>query len=126
ISAIGLQPSAAAYAVAVLVDPSTGETLGIDAKDAPAGLPVEFAIPYAITDIVPTNPYVVAAKVIDNDVIWLSPAGVPVITNGNPKSGVQVVITQLAVATPAPSAPPSPTPVASPAPLPPVDEPGSG
>jgi hypothetical protein len=123
ISAIGLQPTANAYSVAVLVDPATGATLGIDAKSAPTGLPVEFAIPYAITDIVPNNDYVVAAEVIDDNVIWQSPAGVPVITNDNPKSGVQVVITELAGVSPPPS---TPTPVPSPPPQPPVDETGSG
>jgi hypothetical protein len=81
-----------------------------------AGLPVAFSVPYAITDIVPTNDYVVTAEVGDATTSWRNAAGVPVITKGNPKSGIQVVVTEVAVASPSPTATPSASPIPGPAP----------
>ena len=91
----------------VLVDPATGESLGIDVRNIGAGLPAAFSVPYAITDIQPNQDYVVTAEVGDEGQTWRNVAGVPVITNGNPKSGVQIVVTPVAVA-------PSPSPSANP------------
>ncbi len=122
ITAIGVQPSATAYAMAVLIDPATGESLGIDVQTVDDGLPVAFAVPYSVTDIQPTKDYVVTAEVGDDGAVWRNVAGVPVITNGNPKSGIQVVVSE--VAAPSPSASPSPTPSA--APVPPPDETSGG
>jgi uncharacterized lipoprotein YbaY len=125
VTAVGVQPSSAAYSMAVLVDPATGDSLGIDVRSVTDGLPVAFSIGYTITDIVPTDDYVVTAEVGDGAASWRNVAGVPVITNGNPKSGVQVVVTEVAVASPSPS--PSPTPGATPVPVaPPDDTSGSG
>jgi uncharacterized lipoprotein YbaY len=124
ITAVGLQPAAGAYAVTVLLDPTTGESLGIDVRLADEGLPVAFGVPYQITDIDSTQDYVIEAEVGDNGVEWRNAGGVPVITKDNPKAGVQVVVTQVAVATPAPTASPtpSPTPAASAAPITPVED----
>jgi uncharacterized lipoprotein YbaY len=120
ITAIGPQPSAGAYAMAVLVDPATGESLGIDVKTITDGLPVAFAIGYTITDIDPAGDYVVTAEVGEGDALWRNVAGIPVITDGNPTSGIQVEVT--AVAAPTPSA--SPAPSATPAPVPAPDATG--
>ena len=111
ITGIGVQPSETAYGITVLVDPSTGDSLGIDVKTVDQGLPVAFSVPYSITDVEPTADYVVTAEVGDSTGIWRNAAGVPVITKGNPKAGVQVVVTQ--VSTPVPSATPIPTPAPS-------------
>ena len=116
ITGVGVAPSATAYSMAVLVDPATGNSLGIDVRDVAAGLPVAFSVPYAITDIVPTNDYVVTAEVGDASTSWRNAAGVPVITKGNPKSGIQVVVTEVAVPSPSPTATPSASPVPAPAP----------
>ena len=116
ITGVGVAPSATAYSMAVLVDPATGNSLGIDVRDVVAGLPVAFSVPYAITDIVPTNDYVVTAEVGDASTSWRNAAGVPVITKGNPKSGIQVVVTEVAVPSPSPTATPSASPVPAPAP----------
>ena len=97
--------------MAVLVDPATGASLGIDVQTVEEGLPVAFSVPYSLTDIQPTEDYVVTAEVGDEDATWRNAAGVPVITNGNPKTAVQVVVTE--VSTPAPSATPSPRPAPS-------------
>ena len=119
ITAIGVQPSTTAYAMSVLMDPATGESLGIDVSSVTDGLPVAFSIGYTITDIVPTDDYVVTAEVGYGAVSWRNVAGVPVITNGNPKSGVQVVVTEVALPSPSPT--PSPTPGATPVPVAPPD-----
>ena len=58
--------------------------------------------PYAITDIKPAQDYVVTAEVGDNGATWRNAAGVPVITNGNPKAGVQVVVTPVIARFPEP------------------------
>jgi uncharacterized lipoprotein YbaY len=118
ITGVGVAASPTAYAMAVLVDPRTGESLGIDVKTVTDGLPVAFAIGYTITDIDPTNDYVVTAEVGEGAATWRNAAGVPVITNGNPKSGIQVVVTEVV----APSPSPSPTPAATPTPAPTPDE----
>ena len=57
----------------------------------------------------------VTAEVGDASTSWRNAAGVPVITKGNPKSGIQVVVTQVAVASAEPdsrhrSASPTPAP----------------
>jgi len=116
ITGVGVAPSATAYSMAVLVDPATGNSLGIDVRAVEAGLPVAFSVPYAITDIVPTNDYVVTAEVGDASSSWRNAAGVPVITKGNPKSGIQVVVTEVGVASPSPTARPSASPIPAPAP----------
>ena len=124
IAAVGLQPSPGAYAMAVLLDPATGESLGIDVKTIVDGLPVAFSIGYTITDIDPAGDHVVTVEVGDGDATWRNVAGVPVITKGNPKTGIQVVVTE--VVAPAPSATPTATPAASPTPVPVPDETSSG
>ena len=115
ITGVGITPSTAAYAMTVLVDPSTGDSLGIQVQTVTDGLPVAFSVAYAITDIKPDQDYVVTAEVGDNGATWRNVAGVPVITNGNPKSGVQVVVTPvIAAATPSPTVAPAPTASATP------------
>ena len=118
VTAIGLAPTATAYSMTVLVDPATGESLGIDVRNVGAGLPAAFSVPYAIMDIRPNQDYVVTAEVGDEGQTWRNVAGVPVITNGNPKSGVQIVVTPVAVAAPSASPTPTPSPAPSAAPVP--------
>jgi uncharacterized lipoprotein YbaY len=114
ITGISVQPSATAYAITVLVDPATGASLGIDVKTVDQGLPVAFSVPYSIGDIQPTADYVVTAEVGDSSATWRNAVGVPVLTKGNPKTAVQVVVSE--VSTPAASATPVPTPGPSAAP----------
>ena len=90
--------------MAVLVDPATGESLGIDVRDVGAGLPVAFSVPYAITDIQPEQglrrdrrgrrrgPDVAQCRRASRS----SP-------RATRRAGVQVVVTQVAVAAPSPS-----------------------
>ena len=123
VTAIAMEPASDAYSVAILVDRSSGLTLGIDADDASQGLPVPFAIPYAIADITPKNDFVVTAEVVNDTEAWRNVEGVPVITNGNPRSGVQVVVAKFVAASPAPTASPTPAPSA---PQVPVEDTGGG
>ena len=55
ITGVGITPSPAAYAMTVLVDPSTGDSLGIQVQTVDDGLPIAFSVAYAITDIKPTR-----------------------------------------------------------------------
>ena len=64
ISAVGVHPSTSAYAMAVVVDPATGDSLGMDVQTVANGLPQAFAVPYTITDVDPANDYVVTAEVV--------------------------------------------------------------
>jgi uncharacterized lipoprotein YbaY len=120
ITGVGIATSPNAYAMTVLVDPSTGDSLGIQVQTVDDGLPVAFSVAYAIPDIKPDQDYVVTAEVGDDGSTWRNVAGVPVLTNGNPKSGVQVVVTPVVVAaSPTPTVAPAPT--ASPTPVPPPE-----
>jgi uncharacterized lipoprotein YbaY len=117
ITGTDVQVGANGYAMAVLLDPATGDSLGNDVRSITAGLPVPFSIGFTVTDVVPTDAYVVTAEVGDGTSTWRNAGGVPVITNGNPKAGVQVPVTAVSVASPspAPTASPSPSPTPTPA-----------
>jgi uncharacterized lipoprotein YbaY len=65
ITGMGIHLSATAYAMAVLIDPATGASLGIDVRTVDQGLPVAFSVPYSVEDIQPTADYVVTAEVGD-------------------------------------------------------------
>ena len=58
-------PSTTPTAMAVLMDLSTGESLGIDVRTVDDGLPSAFSIGYTITDIALNDDYVVTAEVGD-------------------------------------------------------------
>jgi uncharacterized lipoprotein YbaY len=120
ITGTDVQVGANGYSMAVLLDPATGDSLGNDVRSITAGLPVPFSIGFTVTDIAPTDSYVVTAEVGDGSSTWRNAGGVPVITNGNPKAGVQVPVTAVRVASPspAPTASPSPSPTVAPAPPP--------
>jgi hypothetical protein len=109
ISAVGLHPSTSAYSMTVVVDPATGESLGIDVDTVAQGLPQAFAVPYLITDVDPANDYVVTSEVVDSGQSWRNDAGVPVLTKGNPKTAVQVVFTPVVFASPSPTVTPAPS-----------------
>jgi uncharacterized lipoprotein YbaY len=109
ISAVGLHPSTSAYSMTVVVDPATGDSLGIDVQTVANGLPQAFAVPYTITDVDPAKDYVATAEVVDSGQSWRNDAGVPVLTKGNPKTAVQVVVTPVVFASPSPTATPAPS-----------------
>ena len=102
-------------AVTVLIDVDSGLSLGVDLT-YPGKLPAPFAIPFSVSDLQEGGTYVVQAELTNGSQSYANAAGVPVITNGSPISGVQVVVSEVAAPSPSPT-PPAPTP--SP---PPVDD----
>jgi uncharacterized lipoprotein YbaY len=110
---IALEPDATS--VSVLIDVDTGLSLGVDLT-SPTKLPAPFAIPFAVSDLQEGGTYVVQAELTSGSLTYANAAGVPVITNGNPLSGVQIVVAEVATPSPSPSITPVPTPGPSPAP----------
>ncbi len=104
ITGVGIQASPTSYSVAVLVEPSSGESIGMDLNPTEGTIPVAFAIPFALDTIDPAKSYVVTAEIVDGTTTWENTTGVPVITQGNAISDIQVVVTPVVPA-------PSPTPV---------------
>lgn len=102
ITGVGVTASAQAYSVAVLVDPASGESLGMDMNPVGSGLPTAFSIPFSLDTIDPATDYVVTGEVVDGAQTWENDAGVPVITKGNPIADVQVVVTPVVAPSPSP------------------------
>jgi uncharacterized lipoprotein YbaY len=115
VTGVGIDLGTDATSMAVLIDVDSGLSLGVDLT-RPTTLPAPFAIPFAVSDLKSDGTYVVQAEVTAGDQTWANAAGVPVITGGNPLSGVQVVVNEVAKPTPSPSPTPVPTPTASPPP----------
>ena len=109
ITGVGITPSAAAYSVAVLLDPSTGESLGMDVQPTNGEVPVPFSVPFSLDTIDPAKDYVVTGEISDGAQTWANTTGVPVITKGNAISDVQVVVTAVAAPSPSPSPAPEET-----------------
>lgn len=117
VTGVGITLAADASSMAVLIDVDTGLSLGVDLT-RPTRLPAPFSIPFAVSDIKADGTYVVQAELTSGSQTWANAAGVPVITGGNPLSGVQVVVAEVAQPTPSQSPTPAPTPAASPPPAP--------
>jgi uncharacterized lipoprotein YbaY len=117
VTAVGLLPAADAYAITVLEEVSTGDTLGIYVRDSDGELPIPFGIGFNLATIDRDDEYVIVAEINDGtDATWRTLAGVPVITKGNPTSDVQVVVSEIFPLTPTPQ--PTVLPLASPPPDP--------
>ena len=92
-----ISPTAAAYAVAVLIDPATGQSLGMDLLPTVGAVPVPFSFPFPLVAIDPARSYLVGARIVDAERTWQNEAGVPVISRGNPIADVQVVVAEAVV-----------------------------
>ncbi|MGZ8527391.1 MAG: YbaY family lipoprotein [Candidatus Limnocylindrales bacterium] len=97
-----ISPTDAAYAVAVLIDPATGQSLGMDLLPTIGALPAPFSLPFSLAAIDPARDYLVNARIVDAGRTWQNPAGVPVITRGNPIADVQVVVAEAVAPGPSP------------------------
>ena len=117
ITGVGITIEPDATAVSVLIDVDSGLSLGVDLT-RPTKLPAPFAIPFSVSDLQEGGTYVVQSELTSGSATYANAAGVPVITNGHPISGVQVVVSEVATPTPSPSATPLPTPSAPPEPPP--------
>ena len=130
ITGVGLDPAGnpAAYGTALLIRVSSGETIGFQVVQPVGVVPVPYSVPYDPTTIDPNADYVARGSIWDGARLWESPAGVPVITKGNARSEVQLVVTPVPTPTPTPAPTgtplPTPAPTATAAPAPPADSGG--
>jgi hypothetical protein len=102
-----------AWAMAFVLDQETGDVLGLQSGAIIGSTFVPFTVPFLIEDLDPNKTYVAGATVFDDVNTYRSEAGVPVITNGNPYSGINLAVIQ-AGPSPTPSQAPTATPTATP------------
>ena len=95
ITGVDIELGAEAFSAAVLVDLSSDTRIGIDIQPSPAGVPIPFTVPFDPATINPATSYVVTAAIVDEPERWTNPAGVPVITNGNPLTDVTVPVASI-------------------------------
>jgi uncharacterized lipoprotein YbaY len=101
ISGDGLQPitDPDAYGTSILIEASTGETVGFQMIEPIASDPIPFSAPFNPSTIDQSATYVARGSVWTGTTLWNTPTGVPVITNGNPKSGVVLTVVESSVTT---------------------------
>lgn len=96
---IALQPDA--LITVELQDVSGGTTNVIATRDINAEgrqVPIPFELPYDAAAIDPAGTYLLSARISENgQIIFSSPTGVPVLTNGAPTSNVELLVSQAAV-----------------------------
>ncbi|MBP6786096.1 MAG: YbaY family lipoprotein [Candidatus Promineofilum sp.] len=99
IERIALQPDA--LITVELQDVSAGTTNVIATRDINAEgrqVPIPFELPYDPTAIDPAGTYLLSARVSEGgQIVFSSPTGVPVLTNGAPTSNVELLVSQAAV-----------------------------
>lgn len=106
-----------AWAMAFILDTSDGSTLGVQTGPIHGSNLIPFSVPFLTENVDPTKTYVVGAAVFDDVHTYRSDQAVPVITNGNPFSGIQLNMISVGPS-PTPTIAPTPTlaPTATPAP----------
>lgn len=86
-----------------LQDVSTGTVAVISSVDVPAEgrqVPIPFELPYDAATINPAGTYLAGARISQGgQIIFASQTGVPVLTNGAPTSGVEIVVNQATAST---------------------------
>jgi uncharacterized lipoprotein YbaY len=107
ISGSGITLGGTGFAAAVLFDATSNAEIGMTVVPAPIGVPIPFSVPFDPAEIDDTADYTVVAGIVEGDSRWANLDGVPVITNGNPFSGVTVTVSAVE-----PSPSPSPSPAA--------------
>jgi uncharacterized lipoprotein YbaY len=88
-----------AYGTSILVDTSTGQTIGFQMIEPITADPIPFSAPYNPSAIDKNATYVARGSVWTGTTLWNTPTGVAVITNGNPKSGVVLTVVESSVTT---------------------------
>lgn len=117
-----------AYATAFIIRSDTGETVGFQLITPVGSVPIPFSVPYDPSKIDQKAEYRARAEVWDGTALWTSATGTPVITAGNPKSGVDLVVKPpepTPTPTPTPTVPPTPSATAAPV-QPPAGDGGGG
>jgi len=100
----GIALSGTGFSTAVLFDATSNMEVGMTVVPAPTGIPINFSVPFDPAEIDDAAEYVVVAGIVEGDSRWANRVGVPVITNGNPFSGIVVPVSAVE---------PSPSPEAS-------------
>jgi uncharacterized lipoprotein YbaY len=89
--------SAAARALVVLVEgagrPTAGSMVASNLMTDIGQKPIGFVLDYSDAAIDPNTTYTVVATIVDGDRVWTTNGGTPVITKGNPGTGVDLVLT---------------------------------
>jgi LPXTG-motif cell wall-anchored protein len=90
------QLSPAAKALVVLVEgagkPTAGSVVASEIISAPGPVPIPFALDYSHVTIDQDVTYSLQATIIDGERTWVTTIGTPVITKGNPTSGVALAL----------------------------------
>jgi len=86
-----------AHALIVLVEgagkASAGSVVASEIVDEPAQVPVPFLLDYSHVAIDQGVTYTLQATIVDGDRTWVTTTGTPVITKGNPTSGLTLALT---------------------------------
>jgi len=89
----GVTLTGTGFAAAVVFDATSNAAVGMAVEPAPTGVPIDFSVPFDPAEINDTAEYVVVAGIVDEENRWANRDGVPVITNGNPLTGIVVPVT---------------------------------
>jgi uncharacterized lipoprotein YbaY len=89
----GVTLTGSGFAAAVVFDATSNAAVGMAVEPAPTGVPIDFSVPFDPAEIDDTAEYVVVAGIVDEENRWANRDGVPVITNGNPLTGIVVPVT---------------------------------
>ena len=94
ITGVGLDPAQdpESYGTSLVIDVNTGATIGFQLISPAGNVPIPYSVPYDPSMITQNAAYVARGSVWDGTTLWNSPAGVPVITNDNPKSNVVLTV----------------------------------
>ena len=89
--------SAEARALVVLVEgagrPTAGSIVASNLMTDIGQKPIRFVLEYSNANIDPNTTYTVAATIVDGDRVWTTSNGTPVITKGNPRADLDLVLT---------------------------------
>ena len=104
ITGVGLDSASdpESYGTSLLLDVNTGATIGFQLISPAGAAPIPYSVPFDPSTITPGAAYVARGSVWDGTTLWNTPAGVPVITNDNPKSNVLLTVVPAVTPTPAP------------------------
>ena len=94
-----VQLSDSAFSATVLIDQTGGTRVGLDVNETPGQVPIAFSVPFDPAAIDQASSYVVTAAVVDGASRWADPQGVPVITQGQPLSDIEVPVEAIAPVT---------------------------
>ena len=111
ITGVGLDPAKDpdSYGTSLIIDVNTGATIGFQLISPTGNTPIPYSVPFDPSTIKQNASYVARGSVWDGTTLWNTPAGVPVITNDNPKSNVLLTVVP-AVTTSASPQPAAPSP----------------